>query len=62
MIEKLKSRKLILAIVSALIVIANDGLGLGLEGETIKDFVKLVMTYIGSQGAVDLAAAIKKTA
>ena len=58
--EKLKSRKFILAVVGAMIVIANDGLGLGLEAETITRFVELIMTGIGSLMAVDIARELKK--
>ena len=58
--EKLKSRKLWMAVIGAFIVIANDGLGLGLDAETIKQFAQLVIGYIIGQGGVDVAIALKK--
>ncbi len=58
--EKLKSRKFLLAITGAIIVIANDGFGLGLDPDTITDFVKLIMSGIGGLAVVDVAHELKK--
>ena len=51
--EKLKSRKLWMAIVSGLLVVANDGLGLNLDNTTIIGFCSMVSAYILAQGHVD---------
>ena len=51
--KKLKSRKFWMAVISALLVITNDGLGLGLDKEAILAFAGIVMTYIFGQAHVD---------
>lgn len=51
--EKLRSRKLWMSIVSAMLVIANDGLGMSIPSETVIAFAGIVMTYVASQGYVD---------
>ncbi len=51
--EKMKSRKFIMSLVGGLIVVANDGLNLGLDGDTITQFVGIGVGYLVSQGAVD---------
>ena len=53
MIEKLKSRKFLLAVVSALLIIANDGLGLNLDKDTIMTLASIVISYILGQSFVD---------
>ncbi len=55
--SKLKSRKLWVSIVSALLIIANQGLGLDLPNETILAFAGIVITYLLGQSAVDAVAA-----
>lgn len=55
--DKLKSRKFWMAVVSALLIVANEGLGLGIPEETTKQFLWLVISYLIAQGAVDTAAA-----
>lgn len=58
MMEKLKSRKLWIAVIgAALVALATQ---LGFPQETVDNFVKVIMTYIGGQAAVDLATALKK--
>lgn len=51
--EKLKSRKFILVVATALLTVCNDGLGLGLPSDSIMTIVGLVATYCVSQGYVD---------
>ncbi|MCK5611932.1 hypothetical protein KAR91_59230 [Candidatus Pacearchaeota archaeon] len=51
--EKLKSRKFILVVATAMLTICNDGLGLGLPSESIMTIVGLVASYCVSQGYVD---------
>ena len=53
MAGKLKSRKLWMAIVSALLVVLNEGLGLGIDSETVLAFAGIVASYILGQSAVD---------
>lgn len=58
MIEKLKSRKLWVAVLSAAILAL--GQGIGLEAELLNKLVSLAMTYLAAQGVVDTAAALKR--
>ena len=51
----LKSRKFWMAVVGAALVILNDGLGLGIEQETVLKFAALVLGYIFAEAAVDVA-------
>ena len=53
MMEKIKSRKFMLVVATAILTIANDGLGLGLPAESILKVVGLVVGYVVSQGYVD---------
>jgi uncharacterized membrane protein len=51
--DKFKSRKFWMAVVSALLVIANEGLGLNLDTEVVLAFAGIVMTYIFAEAKVD---------
>lgn len=51
--EKLKSRKLWVTIVSAVLMVANQGLGLKLPTDSILSFAGVVMSYIFGQSIVD---------
>lgn len=51
--NKLKRRKLWMAVVSAILVVLNEGLGLGVDGETVLAFAGIVMSYIFGQAYVD---------
>lgn len=53
--SKLLSRKFILAVVSAALVILNDGLDLGIDKDTVIAFAGIVATYILGESAVDVA-------
>lgn len=55
--SKLKSRKFWMAVVSSVVVIANDGLDLGLPADAIYSIAGIVMAYIFGQGYVDGQAA-----
>ena len=57
MVEKMKSRKFILTVVTALLTIANDGFGLGLPTTSILTITSLVTAYVLGQGYVDGQAA-----
>ncbi len=52
--QKLGSRKFWMAVVSALLVVANEGLDLKLDGQTILAFAGIVITYILGEAAVDI--------
>lgn len=54
--EKLKSRKFWMSIITALIIICNEGLDFGLPKEAIFSITGVVMTYLVSQGYVDAKA------
>jgi len=53
MTEKLKSRKLWMAVTSAILVIANKGLDLGIDETTVTQFVALILGYVFAEAAVD---------
>ena len=51
--DKLRSRKFWMAVAAAVLVILNDGLGLGIDEETVLAFVGLVLGYIFGEAYVD---------
>lgn len=51
--EKLRSRKFWMAVVSALLVVLNDGLGLGIDAETVLAFAGIVLGYIFGEAYAD---------
>ena len=51
--DRLRSRKLWIALIGALTLVLADGLGLNLEAETIGGVAAIVLAYLGSQGWVD---------
>jgi hypothetical protein len=51
--EKLKSRKFIMAIGAAIVVLLNDGLDLGIEKETVYTFTTIVAGWILGESYVD---------
>ena len=57
--NKLKSRKFILAVASLLFVVLTDLLGVKVDEQTFNTIVMLVASYIVGQGAVDVAGVIK---
>lgn len=55
MSNKWKSRKFWSAVVGALVLVANEGLDLGLDRDTIMAFTGLILGYIFVEGQVDKA-------
>lgn len=53
MLERLKSRKFWMAVISALILVGNDGLGLNLPAESIMSVAGIVAAYVLGQGLAD---------
>jgi len=53
--SKLKSRKFWMAVVSGLLVIANEGLGWGLPTEAVMSVAAIAIGYIFGESAVDIA-------
>jgi uncharacterized membrane protein len=53
MSARLKSRKFWIAIISGILVVLNQGLGLHIDNATILSFAGIVMSYIFGQGYVD---------
>ena len=51
--DKLKSRKLWMAIISGALIIMNEGLGWKIPAETVMAFAAVVLSYIFAQGYVD---------
>lgn len=58
MLEKLRSRKFLAALLAALYIVLTDGLGLNIP-QHVYDYVKdIVLWYIGVEGAIDLGRAL----
>ena len=53
--SKLLSRKFILAVVTGILIILNDGLDLGIDSNTVLNFSALIATYILGEAATDIA-------
>ncbi len=54
MLEKLKSRKLLVTLGTAALIILNRALGIGIDEETITKLVTLVIGYDVGQGIADV--------
>ena len=59
--SKLKSRKFWMTVISALLVVLNEGLGLGIDSETVLAFAGIVMSYILGQSHVDAKKEISES-
>lgn len=55
--DRLKSRKFWMTVVTALLTVANNGLGLGLPEEAIMTLAGTVAAYVLGQSLVDAKAA-----
>lgn len=53
--SKFKSRKFILAVVGAVLIVLNDGLDLGIDSETVLAFAGLLAVWITGESVVDTA-------
>ena len=53
--SKLKSRKFWMAVVTGLLIVLNDGLGLELPTEAIMTVAGVVIAYILGESGVDIA-------
>lgn len=51
--EKITSRKFWMALVSALLVLLNDGFDMNIPSDTILQFVGVIIAYILGQSYVD---------
>ena len=51
--DKLKSRKLWMAIISGVLIVLNEGLGWNIPAETVMAFAAVVLGYLFAQGYVD---------
>ncbi len=51
--KKLNSRKFWMALISAGILLVNQGLGLDIPSDTVLGFAGIVMSYLVAQGLVD---------
>lgn len=59
MMNKLKSRKFILAVVTGVLIVLNDGLDLGIDSETVLAFAGIVAVWITGESVVDAKRASK---
>lgn len=58
--NKFLSRKFIVAVVSAILLVLNEGLGLNIPKDVVMPFVLLICTYLLGQSAVDVVGALKQ--
>ena len=58
--DKLKSRKLWMAVVGAVLLVLNEGLDLGINPEAILAVAGIIIAYVLGQGAVDTARAARR--
>lgn len=58
--EKLKSRKLWLALAGAVLPVLNDGLGWGLSPETVTMVLLMLGAFIGVEGVADAVSRLRK--
>lgn len=52
--DRIKSRKLWLAVGAFLLIVLNGPLGLDISGENISTLSHVVMTYLAAQGITDI--------
>lgn len=55
MMQKLKSRKFLLALSGAVLIVLNEGLGLGIDVDAYKYIVGVIMAYVAGESVVDVA-------
>lgn len=53
MLEKLKSRKFWMAVISAALIVANEGLDLNIPKDAVMTLAAVVISYILGQSYVD---------
>jgi uncharacterized membrane protein len=58
--DKLKSRKFWLTVATAILTIANEGLGWNLPTDAIMQVVAVVIAYVLGQGAVDAVQVLRR--
>ena len=58
--QKLTSRKFWLVILAAVLLVLNDGLGLGVDAETLTLLVKIILGYVLAEGAADVVSRLKQ--
>lgn len=59
--ERILSRKFLMAVAMAVIIILNEGLGWNIDGETILQALYVILGYIFVEGARDVVAARQET-
>jgi len=55
--DKLLSRKFLMALAGAILMVCNEGLGLNLPDQIILPFVSLIIAYILGEAVIDAARA-----
>lgn len=58
-LQRLKSRKFLLALGLAILVFANSMFDLGLTNEEMQNMVAVVIAYIAAEGAADTVERLK---
>lgn len=59
MVDRLKSRKFLMAVAAAVLIVLNEGLGLGIPADAYGWFVGVVVAYILGEAYTDGKAAGK---
>jgi len=57
LMQRFKSRKFWMAVITAILVVLNDGLDLGIDQDTVLTFAGLVISWIIGESAIDTARA-----
>ena len=57
--DKLKSRKLWVAVLGAMLTALNAGLGSPIAADQVSSILNLLMVYLGGQAAVDAVTGLK---
>lgn len=51
--EKLKSRKFWVTVVSSILIVLNEGLGMDIDSETVLGFSGIIISYLLGQSYID---------
>ena len=58
--KKFTSRKFLFAVSAAVLIVLNEGLGLGIDPDAYGYIMGIVITYLASQGIIDVVKTSKE--
>lgn len=58
--DKLKSRKFWVTVVSSILIVLNEGLGMSIDSEAVLSFSGIVISYLLGQSYIDSKDSVKK--